>query len=210
MFGLWMWALGALAAENVAITDIGLAEGAHPAWPIRDTAFLHSGAHCVVDLALSPAGQFTVDAVRDGATMACPPVFAETVSQAYAGAVADAKTIKAHGASVFSVDVLFELTPGIILVPETSTLLDAAVVPVEPPKKFYNKPTFRSRDAKKGRCDVELWVDAEGTPYAADLRACRDDLRLPVEMSVMEWRFTPVLVGGAAVPVRFHTDVVVK
>lgn len=88
--------------------------------------------------------------------------------------------------------------------------LAAATLVAEAPEKTFDKPPFRPREVKPGRCDVIVYIDAAGDPYAADLAACRADMYLFLKSAVLAWKYAPVLVDGVAVPAKFQTALAVK
>lgn len=88
--------------------------------------------------------------------------------------------------------------------------LTAATLVSEAPEKTFDRPPFRPREVKPGRCDVVVYVDAAGDPYAADLAACREDMYLFLKSAVLAWKYAPVLVDGAAVPAKFSVPMVIK
>lgn len=89
-------------------------------------------------------------------------------------------------------------------------LLSAAKRIDVPPVQIAKKDASKPRELKGGACDVELYVDEKGNVYAADLWACRTDLRLFMKVAVMAWTFEPALVDGNPAPVRFSVNVAVR
>ena len=89
-------------------------------------------------------------------------------------------------------------------------LLGAAIAMDVAPEKTFDKPPFRPREVKPGRCDVTVYIDATGEPYAADLAACREDMYLFLKSAVLAWKYAPVLVDGAAVPAKFLVPMAIR
>lgn len=188
--------IAAAFAAPLATKDVPLAEGAFPAYPLTDAALAIGAATCTATIEAAADGTLASVAV-DG----CPEPFAAVSRDALAQARLPAGFARKNPS--FEVVIAFEV-PALVRKPKAETGLDAAVRLEETPEKYYDKRPFVPHGTRGGLCTVEVWVDAKGEPYAIDVRPCRSDLHLAVEMAVLEWRYTPHQVDGQAVPVRFH------
>jgi hypothetical protein len=64
---------------------------------------------------------------------------------------------------------------------------------------------------RRTRCDVEFFVDGYGIPYALDLTACPEEVRVLAEFRLMRFTFEPEgIPGRGLVPVRFRTHVGIR
>ena len=189
--------LAAAVAAPLSTKDVPLAEGAFPDHPLTDATVALGAATCTAKVEAAADG-----AIGSVAVGGCDEAFAAAVRDSLASARIAPGFAKKNPS--FEVAVVFD-APTLARKRDAETTLDEALRLEAAPEKYYDKRPFVPRGVKGGLCTVEVWVDAKGEPYAVDLRPCRADLHLAVEMAVMEWRYTPHQVDGQAVPVRFDT-----
>ncbi len=186
---------GIIAVEEVAWKSVVAAE-----YLLTDETMALESVSCLAETTFLVDGSVKVAAVGG-----CPEPIAGAVHTALEASIAK----KAYAAVTPSAVVLVKLMrPAIWRNAKEETSLGAAIH-VEKPEKYYDKPPFRPPEVKPGSCDVELWVNAEGEPYAIDMRRCRANLVLGIQGAVSQWRYTPVVQDGVAVPVRFMDSVAV-
>lgn len=197
---MWWWVSAALAGDLVAWPPGALGISAPPTPQGADPQRI---VECVVTVEVRQAYQ---------------PVSVTGCDEPWAAAAAEhvSKTVPTVAALTRfreqSVPVRVSYAPSghVWRTDEPAPRLDAATAVAEPPEKLVNKDAYRVRGGDKGRCDIEVWADEDGVPYALGMSACPPGIQVPIELAAFGWRFAPTLVDGKPVPARFVTEIRVE
>ncbi len=208
MLGLFV-TVAIAAAVPLQTKQVPLAEGAWPAFPMVESAFVAGASTCTAAVTVGADG-----AVGQVEVSGCAEPFLAVTRDAIVGM----KVSPGFAAKnpTFQVAVPYEPPPigrraevGKVLGEEErrAYTLEQAVAVGQPPVQIVTKHPFARPGTKPGMCGVEVYLDDIGSVYAVDMRDCRADLHLPIEMAVLAWTFEPVTKDGVAAPVHFRMPI---